>query len=54
MNRCSHPRNAEDAATPTCRTCNRVRAIVQRVEREQARLNDDRMTLGQRIAAGLL
>lgn len=53
MTACDHPRNAEDANAPCCRTCNRVRTIVRRVEREQLRLNAGRMTRGKRIAAGL-
>lgn len=52
MSACHHPRNVGDSGS-VCRTCNRIRSIVQRVEREQERLNAHRLTLGQRIAAGL-
>jgi hypothetical protein len=50
---CGHPREASDTGSDLCRTCRRVRRIVARVEGEQKRYNEDRLTLGDRVMRGL-
>lgn len=51
---CKHPRGHGDAHTAHCKTCGRIKAIVQKAERDQARLNAGRFyTRGERIARGL-
>ena len=55
---CGHPREGNTYTRPhdgheSCAFCRRVRTICRSVERRQKRINEGRLTLGERIAAGL-
>jgi hypothetical protein len=57
--RCGHPREPGNTHTrqhdgyQTCALCKRIRTICRSVERTQDRINKGRLTLGERIVAGL-